>query len=73
MTTVNLTSTLTITSNNNAKIIKCMKKLGVYQKILDKQLNEQKGHLLVDKDFFMWEEGDLALSGYYTRRNFRRI
>jgi len=58
MTTTHLTATLTVTKNNNAKIIKRMKKLGVYQQIINKQREEAQGHLLVDKDMFMWEGDD---------------
>lgn len=58
MTTTHLTATLTVTKNNNAKIIKRMKKLGVYQQIINKQREETQGHLLVDKDMFMWEGDD---------------
>lgn len=58
MTTVHLTSTLTLTQNNNAKIIKRMKKLGVYQHIINKQLEQRQGHLLIDTDMFMWEDGE---------------
>jgi hypothetical protein len=58
MTTVHLTSTLTLTKNNNAKIIKRMKKLGVYQHIINKQRDVRQGHFLFDKDMFMWEDGE---------------
>ena len=58
MTTTHLTPTLTVTKDNNAKIIKRMKKLGVYQQIINRQREEHQGHLLVNKDMFMWEGDD---------------
>lgn len=58
MTTTYLTSTLTVTKNNNPKIIKRMKKLGVYQQIVTKQQNVRQGHFLTGKDIFMWEDGE---------------
>ena len=35
-----------------------MKKLGVYQQIINKQRDVTQGHLLVDKDMFVWEGDD---------------
>jgi hypothetical protein len=35
-----------------------MKKLGVYQQIINKQREMTQGHLLVDKDMFMREDDD---------------
>lgn len=58
MTTVHLTPTLTVTENNNAKIIKRMKKLGVYQHIINKQRDVSQGHLLFKTDMFMWQDGE---------------
>ena len=58
MTTIHLSPTLTVTKNNNAKIIKRMKKLGVYQEIINKQRDVTQGHLLVGKDMFMWQDGE---------------
>jgi len=67
MTTTHLTATLTVTKNNNAKIIKRMKKLGVYQQIINKQREMTQGHLLVDKDMFMWEGDDYWHYGLINR------